>query len=306
MSQAAADALVVEADALLQADRLFDAAARYQRAARLCPPHGRAWRGLGHALLRLGRPRDAARAFDHAIGLLPDSATTLWGGAVAHAELGNAVVAHRYLRRTLGLQPTWIELAREVPALAVFLQPARRAADALRAQLGAFTTQTYRHAADATRTLEVARLAELPEPGRVTFATLGLSEHAWPDPQRPRIELALASTIDGEICGAILSNLAFHLADAGVFPEPGVLVRDVVGALGAGDLSRRLPHVHIAVPRSWELRLPLDHGPPPVTLAQVICVSEAEAARWRDDATDFALVLAARGVDVADLHRAGT
>lgn len=306
MSQAAADALVVEADALLDADRPSDAAACYEKAANLCPPHGRAWRGLGHSLLALGRPREAARAFDHAIGLLPHSATTLWGGAVAHAEIGNDAVAERYLRRTLGLQPTWIDMARGVPELAVFLRPAVRAAAVLRERLGAIETRTYRHAEDRARRIEVGRIADAPEVGKTTFVTIGLADHEWPDPRRPRIELALASSLDSEICGAILSNLALHLADTGTFPEPGLLVRDVVGALDVLDLSLRLPHVVIAVPRAWILPLPLDDGPPPVTLAQVICVSEAEYARWREDTSDFDLVLAARGVDVADLSRAGT
>jgi hypothetical protein len=132
-----------------------------------------------------------------------------------------------------------------------------------------------------------------------------MSNHTWDDPQRPRIELVLASTVDTEVCGQILANLAFHLWDTNFFPTPGVVVRDVVGALGAGELSKRLPHVYIAVPRLWNLELPLDMGPPPVTLAQVIPISELEYGVWRTKVTELEPSLAARKVDVADLKRDG-
>lgn len=304
MSQAAADALVVEADELLRAEKFADAAARYEKASKLFPPHGLAWRGLGHSLLRLGRPHEAARAFDQAIGLLPDSATTLWGGAVAHAEIGNKVVAKRYLQRTLGLQPTWIGMARGIPQLAELLQTSTRARDALTSRLGAFSARAYQHASDSTRVIEVGRIVDQPVAHQLTFVTLGLANQTWSEPQRPRIELLLASTVDADLCGTILSNLAFHLVDTGFYPEPGVLVRDAIGALGIDDLSRRLPHVYITVPRAWELPLPLDEGPPAITLAQVVPVSEGELALWRDNPAELELALAAREVEVADLRRA--
>lgn len=316
MSQAAADALVEEAHALFQDEAYAEAATRYQRATQLFPPHALAWKGLGNALLRAGRSHEAARAFDHAIGLAPSSATALWGGAVAHAEVGNQVVARDYLRRTLALQPTWIDMAREVPGLASFLQTSTRTAEALRRAFGAFSTRTYRHAAaaadadaDAPRAVlaqvEVGRITNAPVVGQLTFVSVGLSNRVWSDPQRPRIELLLASTLDDEVCGQILANLVFHLGDTGFFPEPGVMVRDVVGALAAGDLSRRLPHIYVAVPRPWRLDLPLDAGPPAITLAQVIPVSEAEYASWRADAGQFERALVSRRVEVADLRRTG-
>src|SRR5436305_9141538 len=122
MSRQAADAIVEEANALFQAERYPDAAAKFERAVQIFPDHATGWKGLGHALLCLGKPQDAARAFDQAIGLKPDSATALWGGALAHAEIGNKVVAQNYLRRTLVLQPTWTAMAQGVPQLAPFLQ----------------------------------------------------------------------------------------------------------------------------------------------------------------------------------------
>ena len=305
MSQVAADALVEEANELFRLEQFSEALARYERAAQIYPPHPLAWKGLGHSLLSLGKPHDAARAFDRAIGLSPSSATALWGGAVAHAEIGNKVVALSYLRRTLALQPSWLEMARGVPALAPFLQVSTRAGEALRAALGPLSTRTYRHTGEEARSIDVGRIVNRPQIGQWTYVTIGLSNREWPQVERPRVELLLATTVDREVCGQILANLAFHLAETGFFPEPTVMVRDVIGALGAGDLSERLPHVYIAVPRAWSLDLPLAEGPPPITLAPVVPVSEAEYQEWRGDVGGFEQALARRRVDVADLKRKG-
>jgi tetratricopeptide (TPR) repeat protein len=310
MSQVAADALVEEANELFRVEQFSEALTRYERAAQIYPPHPLAWKGLGHSLLCLGKPHDAARAFDRAIGLAPSSATALWGGAVAHAEVGNKVVAQSYLRRTLALQPTWIAMARGVPTLAGFLQVAARAGEALRAAFGPFSTRMYRHTGDEARSLEVGRITNRPQIGQWTYVTIGLSNREWPQVERPRVELLLATTLDndslaGEVCGQILANLAFHLAETGFFPEPSVMVRDVIGALGAGDLSERLPHIYVTVPRAWTVELPLDPQPPPITLAQVIPVSEAEYQLWRGDVEAFEPALARRRVDVTDLRRRG-
>jgi hypothetical protein len=305
VSQAAADALVVDAQALFRDENSTDAAARFEKATHLFPAHAAAWKGLGQTLLGLGRPHDATRAFDQAIGLAPNSATALWGGAVAHAEVGNKVVALSYLRRTLKLQPTWIEMARGVPSLAAFLQLSTRTAEDLRTVFGPFSTRTYRHAGDDTRAVEVARIVDAPVKNKWTFVTIGLPNHVWPDAERPRIELILQTIVDTEVCGQILANLAFHLADTSFYPSPGVVVRDVIGALGAGELSQRLPHVYISVPHGWTFSLPLDLGPPVVTLAQVVPISELEYDVWKKDIDALEPALAARRVDVSDLKRSG-
>jgi tetratricopeptide (TPR) repeat protein len=303
MSRQAADELVAEGNVLFQAERYADAVAKFERAVQIFPQHALGWKGLGHALLCLARPHDAARAFDRSIGIRHDSATALWGGAVAHAELGNKLMAQNYLRRTLALQPTWIEMARGVPLLALLLQTSTRAADALRSAFGTFSTRTFRHAADESLSVEIARVPGVPKVGQWTYVTIGLSNKMWPEPGRPCVELVMATQVDGEICGQILANLAFHLHATGFFPQPGVLVRDVIGALQAGDLSQRLPHVFIGIPRIWKIRLPLDDTPPAITLAQVVPVSEAEYAVWRADPTAFEVTFVERGVDPTDLRR---
>lgn len=305
MSQAAADVLVAEANELFRAERFLDAASRFEKAAQLFPPHAIAWKGLGHSLLCMGKPHDAARAFDRAIGLSPTSATALWGGAVAHADIGNKVVAQSYLRRVLAIQPSWIEMARGVPQLLPFLQVSSRTAEILRTFFPTFSTRTYRHAQETARSIDVARIIDQPRHNAFTYITLGLSNREWPQTERPRVELVMGTLVDTDLCGKILANLAFHLSETGFFPEPGVMVRDVIGALQAGDLSQRLPHVFIAVPRLWPVGLPLHEGPPPVTLAQVVPVSEAEYGRWRANVSGFEADLAQRKVDLLDLKRPG-
>lgn len=304
MSQAAADQLTAEGHVLFDGKLYGEAAARFERAAAIFPTHAQAWKGLGHCLLCLHRATDAARAFDRAIGLRPDSATALWGGALAHAELGNRLVAKDYLRRTLQLQPTWVEMARGVPKLAAFLQLSAYAADLMRSALGAYSARAYRHASDPAVVLEVLRIGDCPEKSTVTYASLGLCDLAWPEAGRPRVELVLAAITDSEVCGQIVANTAFHLIDKRFFPEPGSMVREVVAVLGAGDVSQRFPHLYFARPRPWGVTLPLDEGPPAITLVMAVPVTEAEYQYWKaHGVAAFELALQASGVDVADLRR---
>ncbi len=306
VSQAAADQLTADGHALFEAKQYAEAAARFERAATIFPTHASAWKGLGHALLLLGKTTESARAFDRAIGLRPDSATALWGGALAHADLGHRVVAQNYLTRALELQPTWIEMARGVPKLAAYLQLSSRTANLLRGVLGAYSARAYKRAGDASQVLEVLRAGNCPDKGTITYASLGLCDHAWPEEGRPRVELLLASIADGEIYGQIVANTAFHLMGNNFFPSPGAIVRDVVAVLGAGELSTRLPHVYFTRPRPWPVRLPIDVGPPAITLVMVVPVSEAEYQVWRSHgAQAFELALEGAGADLADLRRSG-
>jgi hypothetical protein len=315
MTRAAADALAEEGTELFRAEKFLDAMARFERATQIYPDHALAWKGIGNVLLCMGRPNDAARAFDRAIGLRPDSATALWGGAVAHADTGNRVMAQNYLRRVLVLQPTWIEMARNVPQFATFLRVSTRANDLLRSVFGAFSCKMYNHTADPDRAIEVGRLTNIPVFGTYTFLPVGLSNTAWsasavpiggvPTPARPRVELILASTVDTEVCGQILANLAFHLSETSFFPDPNVMVRDVVGGLDAGDLSRRLPHVFLREPKGWSFRLPLDAVQPAISVVQVVPVSETEYLMWKRNVAGFEGWLVQRKIDVSDLRRAG-
>jgi hypothetical protein len=95
------------------------------------------------------------------------------------------------------------------------------------------------------------------------------------------------------------------MMDSGFFPEPGAMLRDVVGVLALGDWSQRLPHGYIAVPRAWKLKLPLDEGPPPITMAQLVPVSEAEYQLWRERGPRQ-LDQALAGANLAELTRPST
>lgn len=301
MTRSAADALTTDGLALLQEERFAEAAERFEHAIKIFPEHASAWKGLGQARLCLGQRESAASAFDRAIGLGANGATALWGGAVAHAELGHQAIAQNYLRRALQLQPGWVDMARGVPELAVFLELSWHAQSLIRRKLGNYSARTYRHAAE-NRSLEVARIGNSPMSGQSTYISIGLCNHVWPQAERPRMELMLASTVDDERCAQIVANTSFHMMDSGFFPEPGAMLRDVVGVLGLADWSQRLPHGYIAVPRAWKMTLPLDEGPPPITLAQLVPVSEAEYQLWRERGPrqlDQALV----GASLADLMR---
>jgi hypothetical protein len=305
MSQAVADALTVEGNDLFQQQAYADAVTKYERATTVFPTHAAAWKGLGHALLCLGRSEDAARAFDRAIGLRPESATALWGGALAHADLGHKLVAQNYLRRAIALQPSWHEMARGVPQLAALIQLSAHTGNMIRRAFGQYSGRIFRRAGGAGQ-LEVGRIPSCPDTGLTTSISIGLSDHVWPQAERPRIEVLLASTLDLEVCGQIVANAAFHIMDTGFFPEPGTMVRDVISVLGVGELSRRLPHVYFNVPRIWLVRLPLDVGPPPITLTQAIPVSEAEYQIWKSHGpAGLDHLFQARRVDLADLQRSG-
>lgn len=195
-------------------------------------------------------------------------------------------------------------MAAGTPALAALLQISGRAADRLHELFGPFSTRHYQHAKDPTTGVEVGRLVNTPEVGQFTFITIGMSNLAWPEVGRPHVELIMASTVDSESCAQILANLAFHLGDTKFFPEPGTMVRDGVAAIGSGDLSVHLPHIYVQSPRAWNVDLPLDLGPPPITLAQVFPISEAEYLEWRGiGAREFERLLFERKTNVADLRR---
>ena len=85
------------------------------------------------------------------------------------------------------------------------------------------------------------------------------------------------------------------------------MVRDVVASLAAGERSQRLPHVYVCSSRAWNVHLPLEVGPPAITLTQIFPISEAEYQSWRNLGADrFERSLVERRVDIADLRRAGS
>jgi Suppressor of fused protein (SUFU)/Tetratricopeptide repeat len=305
MSIVAADALTAEGNHLFQAQEFDAAALRFERATAVYPAHHQAWKGLGHALLCLGRPGDASRAFDKAIGLRPESATALWGGALAHADLGHTLVAQNYLRRALAMQPTWADMARGVPQLAPLLALSARTGDILRRALGPHSGRRFRHATDSGRGVDVLRFGDQPERGAVTYASLGLCDHAWPEPHRPRLEIVLGAAADDPVIPQIVANVAFHVMDKEFFPERGSIVRDIIAVLRAGSLSERLPHVYFMEPTPWQLPFPLEVGPPRLELIAAVPVSDREYQYWRAfGRREVERLFEQSGTDLFDLSRA--
>jgi hypothetical protein len=304
MSLAAADALTAEGNHLFQSQDFVGAAARFERATSVFPTHHQAWKGLGHALLCMGKATEAARAFDRAIGLKPESATALWGGALAHADLGHKLVAQNYLRRALALQPTWTDMARGVPQLAPLLGLAARTGEHLRRVIGTHSGRRFRHATDGGRGIEVLRFSDAPERGIVTYASLGVCDHAWQDPGRPRLELLLGASDDDPILPQIVANTAFHVVDKDFFPEPGTIVRDIIAVLEAGELSERMPHVYFMDASPWRVRGPLEDGPPRLDLVAAVPVTDAEYQLWRQaGARSLERRFEDAGIDLFDLGR---
>ena len=307
MSQVAADALAAQGNQLLQQAQYLFASQCFERATAIFPAHELAWKGLGHALYFLGQFTEAAHAFDRAIGLRPQSATALWGGALAHAELGNRVVTQNYLRRTLELQPTWIEMVRTSPQLAPYVQLSNVARERLRASFGGFATKRYRHATNRGRAVEVGRIAGSPTDKHATYVTIGLSDHAWLDPSMPRLELLLAAEIDvrdTERCGQILVNAAFHCIDNNFHATPGAIIRDLIGVLQLGQLSLQFPHAYFMQPTAWPTTMTIELGPPEIQVLQLVPIAEAEYQYWRDHgASAFAALLHATQIDTATLLR---
>ena len=155
-------------------------------------------------------------------------------------------------------------MARGVPQLATFLQVSTRAGDVLRARVRA-RSRRGRTATLPTRlaSIEVGRIANQPVFGQFTLRhDRAVQRRRWREAERPRVELVLASTLDRG-CLRRRSSRTWRSISARreFFPEPGMMVRDVVGApRRAGDLSQRLPHVYMRSPRAVGPRLPLDDG----------------------------------------------
>jgi tetratricopeptide (TPR) repeat protein len=307
MSQVAADALASQGNQLLQAEQYVQACNCFERAVAIFPSHETAWKGLGHALYFLRQYTESARAFDRAIGLRPNSATALWGGALAHAELRNRVVTQNYLLRTLELQPTWIEMVKTTPQLAPYVQLSNYARERLRAKLGQFAAKRYRHATNRGRAVEVGHIVGSPTDNHATYVTIGLCDHAWLDPQWPRLELLLAGSSDvreTELCGQILVNAAFHCMDNNFHVTPTAVIRDLVGVLQFGELSRQFPHAYFMEPAAWPMSMTIDPGPPEIQVLQLVPISESEYQYWREQGVQaFAALLQARRIDVANLQR---
>ena len=197
MSQVAADALVAEGERAVSRTSSSRRPPRGSRRAAQCFPRTRSPGGASATRCSAwaSRTRPRARSIGRSASR-PDSATALWGGAVAHAEVGNKVVAQNYLRRTLALQPTWIDDGARHPAprrVPPGLDARRRRAS--RACFGTFSTRTLSpRAATSAASIEVGRIVE-PAAARPLHVRRrsGSRTPSGRETERPRVELVLAT-----------------------------------------------------------------------------------------------------------------
>jgi hypothetical protein len=196
-------------------------------------------------------------------------------------------------------------MARGVAQLAPLLSLSAHAGALLRKAIGPHSERRFRHATDHGRGIEVLRFADVPERTVTTYASLGVCDHAWSDPDRPRVELLLGAAVDEAVVPQIIANVAFHLVDKDFFPEPGTIVRDIVAVLQAGGVSERLPHVYFMPPTPWSLFPQLDAGPPRIELVAAVPVSDREYRYWKQyGPKELERVFERARVDLFDLARA--
>lgn len=281
MSRADADVLAQQGLTLLEATQFAQAEACFLRACEVFPSHDIAWKGLGNARYQLGRYLEAARAFDQAIGLRPNSATALWGGALAHAESGNREIARNYLLQTLALQPSWAVMLAQTPKLATLLTLSMVAKVAFREQFGGFATKLYECGGAHAFKIEVGGVQGAPVEGETTFFTMGMCDHPWPDPRQPRIELITTAPVGAapDAYGIVLANATAYCMAHNYFPYWGTVIPEVANGVDVRNapFASTFRHGYIMQARDWRLPVPLDKGPPAIMVYQLVLVSTAEA-----------------------------
>ena len=143
--------------------------------------------------------------------------------------------------------------------------------------------------------------------GQFTYVTVGLSNTEWSEDGRPRVELVLGSTVDLEACSQILANLAFHLQRVSVLSRsPARWCAMSLQPWGRVTCLSGYRTSTCSSPRAWNLDLPLDEGPPPITIAQVFPISESEYQTWRGlGACAFEMMMADRRIDIRISGAAG-
>lgn len=151
--------------------------------------------------------------------------------------------------------------------------------------------------------VDVLRAEDAPDPGIITFATLGLSDHdvELTLPEGPlRVELVMTAHESFEDTPNILSTCAFNIINSGFRIAPGIVHPDVVAMYRPGVIARHIFYVSpFLVPLETQ-RLPGKV----VTWLQAVPISEAEA-RYHAEHGAEALedALEAAEADVYDLDR---
>lgn len=114
---------------------------------------------------------------------------------------------------------------------------------------GGQPTVTRRHDAGRRMQIDILSCLGTPQPGIVSYATIGLSDHR-PAGQAAALELlGAAPAQDDEAFAAMLAACAFALIHDGLTVASGSIVPDVIGRHG---LSATMAHVLLVPPFLWE------------------------------------------------------
>jgi serine/threonine protein kinase/tetratricopeptide (TPR) repeat protein len=111
--QATAQQRTQEGWQLWQAQKLDEAAAKFQQAVKLAPDNANAWNGLGWATFNAGKPAEAENAFQKVLSLEPNHPAALNGLGQIDLSLGKYDEAEIYLLKAAPQAPAaWFGLAR--------------------------------------------------------------------------------------------------------------------------------------------------------------------------------------------------
>ena len=268
MSQAAADTLVKEGDELFRAERFGEAAARFERAVTVFPIILSAGAASG---TRCSAWASRTKLHAHSIkqsAYVPIAPPRC--GAASRArrnrQQGDRARLPRRRSRCNRRGPTW-HSARHVRSVPAGLVAGGRAS--------ACAARDVRHPALSPCRSSRALPRHRPHPQRAR-ARHDDVRHARPLQRRVARSRTSASrarariNLDSRRVRADPRQPRVPPIRDAILPEPGTMVRDVVGALGVANLSNNLPHIYVQYPRAWGIDLPLDEGPPAITLAQVL------------------------------------
>ncbi len=153
---------------------------------------------------------------------------------------------------------------------------------------------------DRRLSVDVMEAADCPMDGLVTWATLGLSDHANDSPSGDvRVELLLAAPTDVTPAANVLATVAFDVI-RGPYEGawPGALKPT---AVERNDPAAPMPDVLIIAPFCWADLDPL----PSIHFLQVIPIHASESAYCLREGSDALEALFEAGdIDVFDWHRA--
>ena len=255
-----------------RAERFAEAATKFERAMSYIPQHPLGWKGLGHALLCSASPRGGARvrSGDRAESRERDGAVGRRTRPRRDRQQGRrAELSAAHARAPADMDH---DGARTSRSSSRFCWSSSRAADASARASARYAARPYRHTA---MTSAGSRSAARESPGRDSGRS-SRSVCRTRSGKKPSARASSSSSRARSMRSRARrsSRTSRFTSRRPVLPRAGHDGARCRRCLEAGDLSQRLPHVYVRSPRAWSIHLPLDIGPPAITLAQVFPISE--------------------------------